>query len=804
MIYNKLRKETLRFLHSYSRRPKLHDSPEICQTKNSFTCLSQRHSSYSVNTNTTNQQLPTPIVTSINVGHKNQDEILRLIFDDHEAWNSSFCTRNLSFFSNSLTTKSTGLFRNPELTSPQGFQVAADKALNKAKFLVNSICLASTEEELRMVVKNLDQLSNVLCSVIDLAEFVRNAHPDQEFSQAANRTYVYLCSYMNTLNTNTELYKVLKRVLSTPRISSHFSDEEVQVANVFLRDFEKSGIHLPSSQREQYVKLSDKIIALGCKFAQTPPNREIRQIEVYPASRLEGLNPEYTESANSNRMAILPTNQWEMVLKYVKDEQVRKDMYIAANSASKSQIDTLENLLRTRAELANLVGMESYGHMSLNDKMVKTPENVQTFLRTLADHHRPKALADLQLLQKAKERYTGSKIPATLNAWDRDYYTVAVMSQSSAQPLAPISPFFSVGSVIQGLSNLFSRLYGISFQPAEVMPGEVWHEDVRKLDVVDETEGKIGTIYCDLFNRHGKFKNAAHYTVRCSRRVDVNHDNNENDHLISDLSELNDLSSFNRGVKVKGKTGLYQLPVVVLMCDFARPRGRNDPTLLSWGEVETLFHEMGHAMHSMIGRTDFHNVAGTRCPTDFVELPSILMEHFVSSPQVLATFANHYQTRDPIPFNLIKSHKKAHSTFAAIDIQLQIVMALLDQLYHSSLATTSSFDTTAILANLQDTVGLFPSVPKTAWQIQFAHLFGYGAGYYSYLFGQVLAGKLWKEIFEKDPLSREAGEKFRRDVLQWGGSRDPWLCVGNALNDERIIAGDNKSMLIVGEWVDSL
>ncbi|CAG8485231.1 6380_t:CDS:2 [Ambispora leptoticha] len=778
MIYNRIRKEAIRFLYSFSQRPKRCDSLAIWQKKSSFA----------------HQQFPTPIVTSFSLGRKNQDESLRLIFDNYDEWHS-FCALQYNYFSSSLTTKSAGLFRNPELTSPQGFQVATDKALNKAKSIVNSIRIANTDDELRMVVKNLDQLSNVLCSVIDLAEFIRNAHPDQEFSQAANRAYVDLCSYMNTLNTNTELYKVLKYVLSTPRISSHFSDEEVQVANVFLRDFEKSGIHLPSSQREQYVKLSDKIIALGCKFAQTPPTRAIKQIGVYPASRLEGLNPEYIENVNRNKVAVLQTNQWEMVLKYVKDEQVRKDMYIAANSASKSQIDTLEDLLRTRAALANLVGMESYGHMFLNDKMVKTP-----------DHHRPKALADLKLLQKAKQKYTDSKVPVTLNAWDRDYYTAAVMSQSFTQPLAPISPYFSVGSVIQGLSMLFSRLYGISFQPAEVLPGEVWHEDVRKLDVVDETEGKVGTIYCDLFHRHGKFQNAAHYTVRCSRRVDVDHDN-KSDYLISDnldLTEFNDLPSFNRGVKVNGKTGLYQLPVVVLMCDFARPISRNDPTLLSWNEVETLFHEMGHAMHSMIGRTDFHNVAGTRCPTDFVELPSILMEHFVSSPQVLEIFANHYQTRDPIPHNLIQSHKKAHSTFAAIDIQLQIVMALLDQLYHSSLATTPSFDTTAILANLQDTVGPFPSVPNTAWQIQFAHLFGYGAGYYSYLFGQVLAGKLWKEIFEKDPLSREAGEKFRREVLQWGGSRDPWLCVGSALNDERIVAGDNKSMLIVGEWVDSL
>ncbi|KAG9286022.1 hypothetical protein G9A89_022698 [Geosiphon pyriformis] len=798
MNYNGIRQAKFAWLHFSS-----HCIPHKFRIPNSSTLFfrSRRYSHDLVNPiSTSDSQQSLPFVAPINIRLKEQEELLRLIFDNSETWRAWSQSQIFSFF----TTNSTGLFRNPELTTPQSFQVVADKVLNKAKLLVENISNANTDKELRQVVKSLDKLSNTLCSIIDLAEFVRTAHPDQNFAQAANHAYEYLCSYMNTLNTNTKLYKVLKRVLSTSSISSKFSTEELQVANVFLRDFEKSGIHLPAKQREKFVQLSDKIITLGRKFYKNPSTKSIRQIEVSPLSRLGGLTSDYIQgiTIKNNNCAIIPTSPWDaqMILKYARDEEVRKDMYVASNSASRSQLSTLEDLLRTRAELANLIGMESYGHMFLIDKMVKSPDNVKTFLRTLADHHRPKALKDLLLLQEAKRRYIRQKTLPTICAWDRDYYTTVVLSESSSQPLAAISPYFSIGSVIQGLSQLFSRLYGISFQPAEILPGEVWHDDVRKLEVIDEAEGKVGTIYCDLFNRHGKFQSAAHYTVRCSRRVDDDDDYESGQSSYrSDFNEINNLTTYDQGVEIKGKSGLYQLPVVVLMCDFNKANNQDQPTTLSWVEVETLFHEMGHAMHSMIGRTEFHNVSGTRCPTDFVELPSILMEHFVSSPQVLSLFAYHFDTREPIPPKLIQSHARANSTFAAIETQSQIVMALLDQLYHSELANTPSFDTTTILANLQDTVGIFPSVPKTAWQIQFGHLFGYGSGYYSYLFGKVLAGKIWKEIFSKDPLSRDAGQRFREEVLKWGGSRDPWICIGNALKDDRIVSGDNVSMSIVGD-----
>ncbi|CAJ0826912.1 3870_t:CDS:2 [Entrophospora sp. SA101] len=700
----------------------------------------------------------------------------------------------------------TGLFRNPALSTPQGFKTEANKVLKRVGFLVQRISNATTDVvELRKVVKNLDRLSDLLCSVIDTAEFVRNSHPDQNFVNAANDVYEELCFYMNSLNTNTDLYKVLNQVLSTPDITAKFSPEELQVAKIFLRDFEKSGVNLPSSDREQYVQLSNKIITLGQQFIHPPLRVFFRGIKI-DESKLDGLPLSYHKDLvrRKNNDMFLYISQWsaQIVLKYIKDEEIRKQMYTTINSASKEQIQLLEDLLKTRAELAKLIGMKSYGDVFISDKMLKKPEYVQTFLRSFADHHKQKALSELQTLREAKQQFTKDKELPIVYAWDRDFYTEKIKSSSQTQQLPPISSYFSVESVIEGLSCLFSRLYGISFEASEILPGEAWCEDIYKFDVIDEKEGKVGTIYCDLFNRFGKLQTAAHYTVRCSRRVD-------DDDALGDLpsgydpAELDDLATSDPGAIVNGRPGRYQLPIVVLTCDFAKSKDQNVPTLLNLIEVETLFHEMGHAMHSMIGRTDFHNVSGTRCPTDFVELPSILMEHFVYSPSVLSLFAKHYETKEPLPLELIQHYSKERLQFTAIETQSQIVMSLLDQLYHSSIVSRESspnFDTTSILANLQDTVGLFPSVPGTAWQTQFFHLFGYGAGYYSYLFCRTLAGKIWKDLFEKDPLSREAGERFKEELLKWGGSKDPWICIGRTLRDERIMNGDSKSVAIVGEW----
>ncbi|KAI8098999.1 uncharacterized protein BX664DRAFT_288849 [Halteromyces radiatus] len=728
---------------------------------------------------------------------------LRLIFDDPVLWKQY---QQLSPVI--MSPQKTGLMEHPYFVDAEGFDYAAQQAIQRAQILVERICNAPNNglEEMQRVVKNLDRLSDTLCIVIDLAEFLRNAHPDPILLDAANKAYTDLCTYMNTLNTDTRIHKVLAQVLENKAIVSQFTPDEHAAAIVFLRDFEKSGIHLPDKQRNQFVELSDRIIQLGREFIQRNP-RGISQIKIAKQD-LDGVGPSLSHTLNSSDgHAHISTSSMEcqLILKYAHNEQVRKQVYESINSANKKSVMILEWLMQTRAELADLVGQKSYADLHLQDKMAKSPVNVDAFLRTLLKHQAPTNANDIQVLQYTKQHHLGLSTPPIVNAWDRDYY---MHLHNLSQPrLSSSLPYFSVGSVIQGLSRLFDHLYGVHFEPTHMQPGESWHEDVRKLDVICEKEGKIGTIYCDLYSRPGKTTNAAHYTIRTSRRLDDDDQANDLRYAFPNESTapaqfLPPLDSNHLAATVIGRPGLYQLPVIALTCDFSNNnnnKSRTSPGLLSMFEVETLFHEMGHAMHSMLGRTDFHNVSGTRCATDFVELPSILMERFVSHPKVLPLFAHNDDSISP---EAVNGYLQQRQRFSGIEINNQVLMSMVDQQYHSTSAS-SKVSTVETWHQLQDDVGLFPSVPGTMWPVQFGHLFGYGAGYYSYLFDRTLAQRVWDRCFATDPLDREKGLAFRDQVLKWGGARDPWQCVAGVLGDEdgeRIVHGDEEAMRTVGDW----
>lgn len=323
---------------------------------------------------------------------------------------------------------------------------------------------------------------------------------------------------------------------------------------------------------------------------------------------------ERREDGSSTERALVDPGSWEgrVLARQHPSEDVRRRMYIGANRAPESHVEVLDELLMTRAKLARLVGRESAGEVALDDKMAKTPGNVMGFLKSLSEHNLPLAFKDVEMLKGVKKQHLGLSGYSTtrINAWDRDFYSDLAASGTSNLP--DISAFFSVGTCFQGLSRLFSSLYGIRFEVDQVSPGETWHSEVRKLRVIDEDEGQIGTIYCDLFVREGKQAGAAHYTVRCSRRLDDddaeadfkgrggNGVEVEIDGVRIGREEMVGLEV--KPVVYRGREGTYQEPIIVLVCGFGKEGelegGREKgPAFLQWHEVETLFHEMGHAIH---------------------------------------------------------------------------------------------------------------------------------------------------------------------------------------------------------------
>lgn len=743
-------------------------------------------------------------------------DTLREVFDRPPAsssWFTSLLTGDASNRANA------GLFKNRYLTKPEGFHVFAHRNLERASVLVGKVLNASSLDEYRAVVKDLDRLSDLLCRVLDLCDFVRMTHPDPGFQDAATDAWMMVYQYMNQLNSTTGLNDQLRKAMENPDVTSTWTEEEMIVAKTLRVDFEKSAIHLPEKIRDRFVTMSQEISTAGTSFVEgMAPAKAYFEVhngsyDRAPSDVRRKLNQSRISRHGSVSRISSFGDATALAQKKFNSEDIRKSAYLAANTASPRAVGSLESMLRLRSEVASLTGFESYGHQHLQDRMMaKSPAAVMQFLKALHKNNVPVVEKELADLLAAKRAALGEHHTEVL-AWDSEFckhnvrlsMTLAERkSRAQYYPSDKLSSYFSLGTLIEGLSTLFNRLYGIRFVPREALPGEVWHPDVRRLDVLSEKGDLIAVLYCDLYYRAGKSPNPAHYTVRCSRDI-LDDEIAEVSRDMGPLSFESPEASSNDGMEAVREGGvLKQLPTVVLVCDFARrPCGR--PTLLDWRDIETLFHEMGHAVHSILARTSFQNVAGTRCATDLAELPSTLMEHFASDPTVVGLFARHWQTGEKLPYEQIASRVALTRRFEGLDTERQIILAMFDQACHSAAGGAPEFDSTALYHQIQAEYATGPrDDPSTSWQGFFGHLFGYGSTYYSYLFDRVLAERVWQVLFKGGEggaaVSRENGERLKENLLRWGGGRDPWRCMADTLQDERIAGGGEAAMGIVGNW----
>jgi len=740
-----------------------------------------------------------PVIHALG-GTQQNDELLRKIFDAPSVWKD--------FAKYGRGSQNTGLFGNPYLSQPNGFLTYANISLTRARAIVDKVLTASTVEEYQGIVRHLDRLSDILCRVLDMTDFVRVTHPDLKVQRKASDAWGMAYQYMNELNTMTGLNDQLGKAMKNPDVTCVWSEEEMTVAQILKLDFEKSAVNLPKEIRDRYVYLSSEISRLQSDFVQdmAPDQNYV----VLPSSQLQGMDPVQARKMSRGGSVYLPTlsPQASMALRSVRDEDARKRVYYASRTASRKSVNQLEALMKLRAELAGLSGFESYGHHALHGRMMaRNPESANKFLQALSTSNRPAVQQDVTDL--LSEKLKTHPDATALEPWDKEFYSDAVRRsmRTSTRHDDFLSAYFSLGTVMQGLSRLFTRLYGIRLEPKEPLPGETWHPDVRRLDVISDVDGHVAVLYCDLFYRADKQPNPAHFTLRCSREIPEAElaeyrDTDEGAGLFTSPEDAaNDGMAFStRGGTVK------QLPTIALVCDFPQTKSSSTgPALLKFFQLETLFHEMGHAIHSILARTSFQNVAGTRCATDLAELPSTLMEFFAADPTVLALFARHYETDEPLPYKLVIDKLRQSRRFEASDTENQIILAMLDQELHSPLAFNPRLDSTDIFHGLQHKYGsLPPDPPGTRWQGFFGHLAGYGSTYYSYLFDRVLAQRVWNVVFASGQngaaLGRENGEQLKENLLKWGGSRDPWKCMAGTLKDDRLTEGGEEAMALVGSW----
>ncbi|XP_054829737.1 mitochondrial intermediate peptidase isoform X1 [Eublepharis macularius] len=624
--------------------------------------------------------------------------------------------------------KKTGLFGVPELSCPEGFHEAQEKSLQETERLVKKACATPPGPEIVMI---FDQLSDSLCRVADLADFAKIAHPNLAFREAAEEACRNIGTVVEKLNTDIDLCQSLRKLLANKDVMASLDPDTRRVAELFMFDFEISGIHLNEEKRRKAVNLNVKILDLCNEFliGSHLPNKIDKHI--LP----EHIRHNFAVEGNYVQISGLNADS--------SDDLVREVAYKVFLFPNAQQLHCLEELLTSRNLLAQLVGYDTFAHRALQGTMAKTPEKVMQFLVQLSDKLFTRTLADFEMMSDMKMKLNPMK--SKLMPWDHPYYSGVLRAERYNIEPSLYCPFFSLGACMEGLNILFNKLLGISLYAEQPEKGEVWCEDVRKLAVVHEQEGLLGYIYCDFFQRADKPHQDCHFTIRGGR-----------------LKE----------------NGEYQLPVVVLMLSLPHST-RGSPTLLTPGMMENLFHEMGHAMHSMLGRTRYQHVTGTRCSTDFAEVPSILMEYFANDYRVVNQFARHYETGQPLPKHMVSRLCESKKVCAAADMQLQVFYAVLDQIYHAKHPLGKS--TTDILKEMQDKFYGLPYVPNTAWQLRFSHLVGYGAKYYSYLMSRAVASMVWRQCFVQDPFNRAMGERYRKEMLAHGGGKEPMLMVQGML-----------------------
>ena len=664
-------------------------------------------------------------------------------------YNNNRRNNELRFFHSSNETSKVGLFGLEGLNVPSDFKKLSKNAICHVNGLQDELSRMSDVQNVKdasLVLRKLDEISNAICSVIDAAELCRCVHSEEQWRDSAQEAYIELSNVIAQLNATVDLYETLNKVTSSPYFADLTKEEQI-FASLLKKEFERDGIHLPQEQRQQVQELHGHIVQLESLFTHnlnsnsyddiyhiSDPHQNETIHQIIPSEVLSQRVPQhYSDKISLNKRDAAISNT---LLKFCDNPSIRKEVYIQSNTVCPQNINVLKDLLQRRHELANLLKFPTYSHFFLQDKLLSEPRKVQQFLQQMQKQCQPNYFQELNFLSTIKQRVESTD--GKLDAWDIHYYVgLAKQLHSNNHPKVDVQ--FSISQSIQSLKLLVSELFDIQMIEESTTSLEQWHDSIRKFSFTHSTKGSLGVMYLDLFPRPNKYGHAAHFTVRCGCRSAHNNDE-------------------------------HQLPIIALVCNFNDER-------LSHSEVETLFHEFGHALHSLLSRTTFQHLSGTRAAMDFIETPSHLMEYYVWDPTFLY---NHLIVSNNNTLESIETWTKQRYSFASMDVQQQIVYSLFDQSIHSSPGNVGN--TTDILHTFQRQCGI-PYSPDTHWHSTFGHLVTYGSGYYSYLYASVFAADIWQTCFQQSPLARSSGTHYWNEVLRHGGSKDPNLMITSLLHN---------------------
>lgn len=528
------------------------------------------------------------------------------------------------------------------------------------------------------------------------------------------------------------------------------SDEEKRLLYNCYRGFVDSGALLPTEKKDRLRTLSEEMSMASLTFGQNVLKDEKRyKLHLSDPAAVAGM-PETALALASEKarrkgytegwLFDLSAPSYFAFMKHCPDGNLRRQMYEAKmcigfvdNEYNNEAL--IRRMVNGRLEEAQLLGYDTFAHFALHDRMAKNPKAVQELLDKLLDAYKPKATDELEMIRKWAADKTSEVDNFTIQPWDWAYFSEQYKQAHYDLDDEMMRPYFELGRVTRGIFGLANRLYGLHFSERTDVP--VYHPDVKVYEVSDEDGSYIGLLYTDFFPREGKQNGAW-------------------------MNNLRDQSE-------------HQHPHIIIVMNFTPPSA-DKPSLLTAGEVETFLHEFGHALHGMLSKCRFSSLSGTSVARDFVELPSQIMENWLTEKEFFDTFARHYITDEPMPAELVEKLLSARNYLAASGACRQLSFGYLDMAWHGlSAPVDDKLDIKAFEeAAWSKALILPPSPPKAVMSTAFGHIFsgGYAAGYYGYKWAEVLDADAFAAFKEVGIFDREVAGRFRREILERGDTAD--------------------------------
>ena len=624
--------------------------------------------------------------------------------------------------------------------TPKAVEAAMKDAIAKANTALDQIGSQDLSKvTFKSTVVALDDVTYRASLAANKATIIKETNTNPAMRTAGENAVKTFEDWAVGIDYREDVYKAIKAFADThPKLSG----EDEKLFKETLRDYRRAGLDLPSDQRKEVEELRKELSRLGTDFDSNivKANAPV----MFTKADLDGLPESFFNSpgikTGDDVYTVMANVTWQFdtVEENAKNEATRKQLYLVRETLAKKNVSVLNQMLTLRNKIALRLGYKSWDDYQTEVKMAKTGANAEKYINDLVAGIQPKFDNEVAEMQKMKAAETNDP-NAKIMVWDWRYYNNQRNKQKYAVDKEALRAYFPFQKVLDGMFNIYQNIFGLKFE--KITAPYKWVDDLQLYVVTDSATGEpLGMFYLDMFPREGKYNHFAQFDIISGK-------------LLPD--------------------GKYQRPTVALLCNFPPPTG-DGPSLMTHQDVETLFHEFGHALHSIVTRAKYGRFAGTHVPGDFVEAPSQMLQNWVWDKKVLDTFAADYH--DPskkIPADVVKKLNDAKLANAGVFYRRQFAFASLDLALHDPHPEDMPYDSVAISNPILEKVFL-PIDPSTTFVSYFGHLNGYDAGYYGYAWADAIAADM-ATVFEKAKdgyLDKQAGMKLRREIYEPGDSRD--------------------------------